>query len=194
MTLALSSSEIVPAKSSMAGKLADRPAEKKCRASFSKLAGGGADLDARRVCAVILEVLAGVKTPNSAAESLGVSPPRYYMLESRALEGMLLSCQRRPRGPQLTPARESEKLKAELERTQRDCARLKALLRTAQRVVGLPAAREPKGKEASSAKKRRKRRPSTRALKVAKALRTDASGKVLEGTRQATEDAPVVKT
>jgi hypothetical protein len=37
--------------------------------------------DARRRAAAVLEVLAGARTPTQAAEALGVSLPRYYLLE-----------------------------------------------------------------------------------------------------------------
>lgn len=43
--------------------------------------------DARRRAAAVLEVLAGARTPTQAAEALGVSLPRYYLLEQRAIGG-----------------------------------------------------------------------------------------------------------
>src|SRR5438477_8881944 len=65
---------------------------------------GGAQLlqdksrEARRLAAAILEVLAGARTPTEAATSLGLSVPRYYQVESRALEGLLAACAPRPKG------------------------------------------------------------------------------------------------
>ena len=54
----------------------------------------------RRLAAVILDVLAGSRTPPQAAEALGVSLPRYYQLEARALGGLVAACESRPRGRQ----------------------------------------------------------------------------------------------
>lgn len=45
----------------------------------------GASPEARKLAAAILEVLGGTLTPADAAAAMGVSPPRYYLLESRAL-------------------------------------------------------------------------------------------------------------
>src|SRR4051794_22583 len=59
--------------------------------------------EARRVAAAILEVLAGVQTPGEAATGLGISLPRYYQLEMRAVAGLVVACEdrrrRRGRGP-----------------------------------------------------------------------------------------------
>ena len=43
--------------------------------------------EAQRFAAAILEVLAGVRTPTDAAAALGVSVPRYYLWEQRAVGG-----------------------------------------------------------------------------------------------------------
>ena len=47
----------------------------------------GGSSEANRFAVVILEVLAGGRSPGEAAKVLGVTPPRYYQLETRALEG-----------------------------------------------------------------------------------------------------------
>ncbi len=47
------------------------------------------DERAKRSAALVLEVLAGVRTPSEASTALGVSTMRYYVLERRALEGMV---------------------------------------------------------------------------------------------------------
>src|SRR5262249_22422485 len=73
---------------------------------------GGADLgsersrDAKRLAAAILEVLAGARTPAQAAAALGVSLPRYYHLESRALHGLLAACEPKPKGRVRRPENE----------------------------------------------------------------------------------------
>lgn len=61
-----------------------------------------AGTEARRLAAVILEVLAGVQTPTSAALALGIRPPRYYFLEQRALGGLVSACEPGPRDARST--------------------------------------------------------------------------------------------
>ena len=130
----------------------------------------GGSRDARRVAAVILEVLAGQRTPMDAAGVLGVSQPRYYALESRALEGLVMACESRARGRRPSLEREVARLRSEVERLQRASARSQALLRLSQRVVGVapPAPGKADGK-------RRPRRPVARALKAASKLAAAAS-------------------
>ena len=53
--------------------------------------------EARALAAAILDVLAGGRTPQQAADSLKVSLPRYYALEARALDGLVKACAPRPR-------------------------------------------------------------------------------------------------
>lgn len=132
--------------------------------------GEGASGEARRVAAAILEVLAGVRTPTAAAEALGVSLPRYYILELRALQGMLVACEPRSLGRGPSPESALASLRRECDQLRRECARQQALVRTAQRAIGLapppPAPRTPPG----HGKKRRPRRPTARALRVAARL------------------------
>jgi len=147
------------------------PRAPKLRARGPRIPQQGEDAEARRLCAAILEVLGGARTPTQAAEALGVSLPRYYALESRALGGLLEACRRRQRGPARTPEREVSKLRAELERLKRDCTRSQALLRTARRTVGLSPPQTHHDKDATpGAKRRRRRRPTARALRAAKVL------------------------
>lgn len=111
-----------------------------------------------------------MRTP-TAAEVLSVSAPRYYALESRALEGMLKACQKRGRGPRRTAEREAARLRVEVGRLEREGARLGALLRAAQRAVGLPPPEDPKRRPKEPGPgKRRARRPVARALKAARAI------------------------
>jgi hypothetical protein len=121
------------------------------------------------LAAAILEALAGLRTPTQAAQALGVSLPRYYALELRALHGLLGACEVRPRGRQPSPATELSQLRRQLALLQRQCARQQTLLRLAQRAVGLPAPATPTGKPAGG-KKRRARRPRARALRVLQRL------------------------
>jgi hypothetical protein len=125
--------------------------------------GEGASAEARQRAAAILEVLAGARTPTAAAEALRVSLPRYYLLERQALQGMLVACE--PRTTGRSPSAESAlaALRRECEQLRRDCARQQALVRAAQRTLGLPA---PPVKPEPNGKKRRRRRPTVRALRA----------------------------
>ena len=130
----------------------------------------GGSLEARRVAAAVLEVLAGGLTPTEAAGALGVSVPRYYQLECRALEGLVTGCEPRARGPGKSPDRALAMLTREHERTKRELARSQALARAAQRAVGLSVLRSQKAPEKGG---RRRRRPVVRALRAAKRLKVD---------------------
>src|SRR5262245_2327017 len=140
-----------------------------------KQAGGPAltqdtSRQAKQVAAAILEVLAGARTPQQAAEALTVSLPRYYQLESRALRAVVVACEVRPKGRVRSPASEVAKLKAQL---QREVTRQQARVAARQRSVGLapPTAPPPK----TQGKRTRRRRPVARALSVATRLRQDTA-------------------
>jgi hypothetical protein len=128
--------------------------------------------EARRTATAILEVMAGVRTPTDAAKALGVSTPRFYVLEERALQGMVAACEPRPKGPSASPQREAERLKRQVERLEREVMRQQALARTAQRAVGLSAPPKAEAKPAKG-KTRKARKPSVRALKLATRLQSD---------------------
>ncbi len=166
------------------------------RDGFKKLRAHDGDGEAKRLAAAILEVLAGGRTPTEAAQSLGISPPRYYALEQRALEGLVTACRRRQRGRVRTSESEAEKLRSEVRRLERECGRWQALLRAAQRTVGLS---EPQPARPSPDRKRRpKRCRVARALRAAKALKGETKAKQtqepLEKGGGSRDDAtPVVK-
>ncbi len=148
---------------------------------------------ARRQAAVILEVLAGVRRPSEAAQALDTSLPRYYQLERRALSGLLRACEPAPRGPRVDSTRQLAALERENRRLQRECDRQQALVRMAERSLGLPApatVKPPAKGQAESTKVgvklRRKRRPSVRALQVVRGLRRDE-----EAESRAVESAAV---
>jgi len=125
--------------------------------------------EAKRLAAVVLDVLAGSRTPPQAAEALGVSLPRYYQLEARALGGLVSACESRPRGRRPDVEAELVALRKELDRVKRELARAQSLVRLTQRTVGVapPSPAKP-GK--------RKRRPVVRAMRRAEQLREEASG------------------
>jgi hypothetical protein len=150
--------------------------------------GQGASALAQRQAAAILEVLAGVRTPAQAAEALGVSLPRYFQLEARAVQALVAGCEPRPRGPGRSAEREVTALRQQQERLQRELSRQQALVRLAQRTVGLApprAAGNPSGGQEKS-RKRRRRRPVVRALGAAEALqRRSQEAPSPEGARAA---------
>jgi hypothetical protein len=125
-----------------------------------------ASKEAKRLAAVILEVLAGVRQPSQAAEALQVSLPRYYQVETRALQGLLAACESRPKGRQPQTAQELAALQQHNARLQREVARQQALVRVAQRVVGVPAAVSPAPKAAGKKKRQRKARALTMAARL----------------------------
>jgi hypothetical protein len=126
-------------------------------------------LEARKMAEVVLEVLSGAMTPTEAAESTGMSVQKYYMVESRALDGLVLACEPRKRGYVRSAERELEALKKKHAGLERECARYQALARASRRAVGLRLPK--KGKEAKDKKGRRKRKPTVRALTHAKKLK-----------------------
>lgn len=138
-----------------------------------------ASREAQRYAAAILEVLAGVRTPTDAAAGLSVSLPRYYLWEQRALAGLVSACEPRSVGKGQSPQRRIASLEKEIARLRQDCARQQALVRAAQRTIGLgpPPPPRPANKSGgkapanSAAKAKRKRRPVARALKAAAALK-----------------------
>ena len=129
---------------------------------------------ASQVAACVLEVLAGVRTPAEAAGELGVSLPRYYQLEQRALQGLVHGCEPPPRGRMASPAGELARLRRDNERLTRACQRQQALVRLAQQAAGLanPAPKAGKGAEAGGTKRRPRR--SARGHEAARRLRHQA--------------------
>lgn len=133
---------------------------------------GGTDLfkeasrEARRVAATVLEVLAGARTPTEAAQALDLSVPRYYQLETRALHGLLAACEPSPKGRVPGLAQELALVQRDKERLQREVLRQQALVRAAQRTVGLPPPALPK----NARKNKTRRRRLARALNLAERL------------------------
>ena len=128
---------------------------------------------ARRKAHLILEVLAGVRTPTAAAEELAIPLPRYYQWEDRAVAGLVAALEPRRRGPRRDLGKELESLAAELAASRSECARYEALLRSAQRTIGL-AREEPEAER--NAAGRKKKRPTVRALTAIRKLARGAEG------------------
>lgn len=133
----------------------------------------GGDEDAKRRAVMILEVLAGLRTPSEASAALGITAMRYYVLERRALEGMVGALGPRPKGRRQRPEDALAELRREKVRLEREGGRLQALVRAAQRTMGLPPT---PSRERKKGDKRRPRRPQVRAVKTIALLRTAEPG------------------
>jgi hypothetical protein len=164
---------------------AKRPFKK--RLAYSTLRQATDDPEARRLCAMILEVLGGGRTPTDAALALEISVPRYYVLEARALKGLLKACGRRTKGRKRTAESELLHLAEELRRTRSERDRLGALLRASQRTLGIAAPQKPE-----KAAKKRRRRPQVRALRASRSLREPVENPHPSGDKPA-HDAVVAK-
>ena len=148
------------------------------KARQQSLGKSATPLAAQRAAA-ILEVLAGQRTTTEAAAALEISVNHYYLLERRALEGLMAACEPQVKGPQgPTLEIQLQRLEQQLQQSRRDCMRQAALVRATQRAVGLPPAEveKPRRKKKASGPSRKKRRPTVRALKAAQRLRENSSG------------------
>jgi hypothetical protein len=125
---------------------------------------------AKQTAGVVLEVLAGTMTPTEAAESLGISTSRYYMIESKALDGLLAACRVGRKGKEKSAEKRIEELARDKERLEREVARYQALVRASQRTVGLAV---KKAKDGKGKKKKRRRKPTSRALRYAGKLKKE---------------------
>jgi hypothetical protein len=157
-----------------------------------------ASVEAKRIAAAILEVLAGASSPTTAATALAVSLPRYYLLEQRAIAALVASCEPRT-GRAISATREVDILRKQLDRAERDATRYQTLLRVAQRTIGLAApAAGGNGKGKGSAKANRTRRPTARALVAARSLRgaepsvADAASAAAESNTQSTDGGTTI--
>jgi hypothetical protein len=139
------------------------PAKSSPMASFNKaLAQTGHE--ARRKAAAILEVLAGARKPSDAAQALGITPMRYYLLELRAIQGLVKACEPVKLGAKVSPERETQRLRKQVTVLERECARYAALARVAQRAVNLSP--PPADKKTAGGKKARRSKPPVRAVKI----------------------------
>ncbi len=132
--------------------------------------------ESKRLAAAILEVLGGVRMPSDAAKALCISLPRYYQLETRAMAGFMEGCEPRPIGRVRSAKSELASSQKEVQKLRQECARYSALVRIAQRNMGLSAPQPPKPNVKGSGKKYRKK-ATVRALKAAQLLvQSETSG------------------
>jgi len=137
----------------------------------AQVSSNGAEREARRTAAVILEVLAGLRSASEASEVLGMALARYYVLERRAVSGMVDGLGPRPRGRPRTDEERARQLTAEVERLQGEVARLESLHRLSQRAIGVPVEPARAGKAGRRGGKVSRRRAKPRAGRVLSRLR-----------------------
>ena len=150
-------------------------ATKSAKRTSSRKASPPPTTDAQRRAAVILEVLAGVRTAQEAAEVLKISCNHYYILERKGLAGLVAACEPAPRrGPAPDAELQVKTRDKELACCRQDCQRQAALVRATQRAVGVPLT--PAAEETSAKRKRngkggtRRRRRQPRAARAAQSL------------------------
>jgi hypothetical protein len=136
------------------------------KVTFRSLTGSPS---ARKLATAVLEVLAGVATPAEAGRAAGLSLPRYYALEARALQGMVTGLEPRPKGRRRSAEGETLALSKDNQRLRREVCRLQTLVRAAHRASGLTEVKTPK-----KVPGRRQRRARPRAVKAVAVLRQPA--------------------
>jgi len=130
------------------------------------------DETAKKTATMILEVLAGLRSTTEAAQALEISSMRYYVLERRAMEGLVQALAPRPKGKRKQPESTVEGLRRDKKRLEREVGRLQALVRAAQRTMKLPPL---PSREKRKGEGRRARRPQVRAEKTIALLQTPAT-------------------
>lgn len=149
---------------------------------------------ARRMAAVLLQVLSGLKSTQEASDELGIALPRYYVLETRALQAMIDGLEPRPRGRKKTGEQELQQLRTELARLQRELLRNQAVHRNTLRALdGLEpkgAAKRRKAKIPANAKKVRRVRKRTRGERILSVLTQPADSMDSDQGGGTDEDRP----
>ncbi|MEZ6184152.1 MAG: hypothetical protein R3F62_03970 [Planctomycetota bacterium] len=153
----------------------------------------GPSARARQLGTVVLEVLAGLRTPQEASTALGLSVQRYYTLEARAVEGLVGALEPRPRGGrrrERSPSRALEELQARYQELERELRRAHALVRITRRAIKVPASptdkeRKKARKQARSKGKRGPRKPTVRARKLAEKLQAPDGEAATDAAREA---------
>jgi hypothetical protein len=126
--------------------------------------------ESRKHAACVLEVLAGLRSPEQAALALGISLPTYFNLETRALRGLVHGCTPVPPGRTMALLKQVRGLEAKCAALEKQVGRYQALLRNAQRSAGLlTAPAQPKAK----APGKRRHKPKVRALRPIEVLQRD---------------------
>jgi hypothetical protein len=150
----------------------------------------GGSPEASRLAVLILEVLAGGRSPLDAAKTMGVRLPRYYQIETRALQGLIAALEPRPKVRQPSPEGRIARLEKALGEARRESLRQQALVRAAQRSLGIKPPLPDEGKPSEQkAAGHRKRRPAVRALKAARRLARDTPTTEPQSLQQEGQDS-----
>jgi hypothetical protein len=156
----------------------DQPASRD-KAARPPRSSPSASSTAQRRAAVILEVLGGVRTVPEAARTLGICTNHYYLLERKALAGLVAACEPQAKGKRPDPEKQLASIRQALERSERECQRQAALVRATQRALNLPAPPPDRASSATARRKdgkpRRNRKKSVRALRAAENLVSEAT-------------------
>lgn len=147
------------------------------RMKTGPMAIAGSD-GARKAGAVILEVLSGLRGTAEACEVLAITPMRYYVLETRALQGLVGALEPRPKGKRRSPDDKMREIVRDKQRLERELMRTRALVRVAERTIGIPAVAS-KSKSGTNGKTKRRRR-GERARRAIAALRAPAAVPISE--------------
>jgi hypothetical protein len=133
---------------------------------------------ARKIAALIFEVLAGEIHPAEAAAALEIGMQRYYQLEKKALLAVVKACEPATRkGRRKSEAKVIAELKISISRLERDLKRAQALARMTQKAEGI-ATIIAQAKKSKSKTGRKRRKPVARALKLAKSLRENCDANI----------------
>ena len=162
--------------------------EKRARPMGAKALTGSPE--AKRQAAVILEVLSGLRRTEDASGAMQVALPRYYVLETRALQGMISALEPRPKGRQRRPEDEIATLRKDQQRLQRELSRSQALVRASQRALGIPQAPKDDDKSKLGPTGRKKRRATVRAVRTVRVLRRGLEPAPVGVTEPSREDRP----
>jgi len=153
----------------------------------------GGSAEAKRLAAVVLEVLSGVRDAREGGRAMGVSINRYYQLETRALQGLIRALEPRPKGRRWSAEEKLARVERDKRRLEQELGRLQALVRAAQRSMGIPAVpkREDKSKLAGKTRDgKRRRRTVARGLKMVAALKDGAAAADKPATTMTKPAAP----
>jgi hypothetical protein len=147
----------------------------------------GVDPAARRTATVILEVLGGLRTATAASEVLSLPLARYYVLERRAVLGMVQALGPRPRGRPRSDEERMRQLTAEVERLRAEVTRVESLYRITQRAIGVPSELARPGATATRGRSQGRSKP--RVKRILARLRTPEPQDVVPRTAVRTESA-----
>lgn len=139
--------------------------------------------EAKRQAAVVLEVMSGVRSAQEGAEVLGISSMRYYVLEERALQGMVKALEPRPKGRrERSPEDTLQLVEKERERLKREVGRLQTLLRMVRKSVHLQEPRWNAVGAGTKASGKKARKPARRVEKILERLRPTETPPATEAT------------